>query len=70
MGRLRAIKDTYSSLVNTGLAMMPGDISKLVLRTGSMSRNRYRLRNEVRKRGLAVLDRNSPSVGGEILNTL
>lgn len=47
---------TYSSLINASLAMMPCNIPKLVLCVGSVGRNWHRLRNEVRKRGLAVLD--------------
>lgn len=47
---------TYSSLIDARLAMMPCNIPEFVLCVRSVGRNRHRLRNEVRKRGLAVLD--------------
>lgn len=49
---------TYSSLINARLPMMPRDVTKLVLCVGSMGRDWHRLRNKMRKRSLAVLDRN------------
>lgn len=48
---------TYSSLINARLPVMPSDISELMLSIGSVSRDRHRLRDEMRKRRLAVLDR-------------
>lgn len=48
---------TYSSLVNASLAMMARDVPKLMLCVGSMGGDRHRLRNKMRERSLAVLDR-------------
>lgn len=58
---------TYSSLINASLAMMPSNISKFVLCVGSMGRNWHRLRDEVRKRGLAVLDGYSVGLRPDLL---
>lgn len=58
----------YSSLINASLAMMSGDIPELMMRSGSVSRNGHGLRGKVRKRSLAVLDRNGTS--GHIIGSL
>lgn len=50
--------ETYPSLINASLAEMPRDIAKLVLCVGSVCGDRHRLRYEMGKRSLAVLDRN------------
>lgn len=49
---------TYSSLIYARLTMMPSDVAKFMLSVWSVSGNRDRLRDEMRKRSLAVLDRN------------